>query len=66
MSLAEPISKTLPVGLCHNFVTDGEGHAGCSQSWLKEPSLERCLQGRNCDSYDPEWYGFDHNGDKSW
>ena len=56
--LVEPISKTLPVGLCRNFATDGEGHEVCLQSGLKEPSLAMCLCGRGCDRYDPEWYGF--------
>ena len=53
------ISKTLPVGLCRSFATDGEGHAACLQSGLKEPSLKRCLREGDCDRYDPEWYGFE-------
>lgn len=59
-TMMEPISKTLPVGLCHNFATDGKGHAVCLQSHLKEEvCLERCLCGRNCECYNPAWYGFD-------
>lgn len=57
--LAALISQTLPVGLCRNSVTDGKGRAECLQSGLKCPSLERCLCGRNCEQYDPEWHGFE-------
>jgi len=60
--IMEPISKTLPVGLCQSFATDGEGRTVCLQSGLKEPSLERCLRGRNCERYAPEWYGFEEPG----
>ena len=62
--IMEPISKTLPVGLCRNFATDGEDHAVCLQSVLKYPSLAGCLVGRNCDRYDPEWYGFEVRNDR--
>lgn len=62
-TLMEPISKTLPVGLCRNFATDGEGRLVCLQSSFKEISLEGCLCGRNCERYDPEWYGLEgYNG----
>ena len=61
--IKEPISKTLPIGLCRNFATDGEGHAMCLRSGLKEPSLKRCLRSRNCACYDPEWYGFEEQDD---
>ena len=64
--MVEPISKTLPVGLCRNFATDGKGHTVCLRSAIKEASLIRCLSGRNCSSYDPEWYGFDENEGKLW
>jgi len=64
MSVVKPISKTLPVGLCRSFATGlpfrgRDRYAVCLQSGLKEPSLKRCLCGRGCECYDPEWYGFE-------
>ncbi len=59
MAMIEPISKTLPVGLCRDYATGkggGERISICLISHL-DASLERC-SAAGCSRYSPEWYGF--------
>ena len=60
MAMIEPISKTLPVGLCRAYATEksgGDRISICLVNPLKEASPSRCSTA-GCSCYSPEWYGF--------